>query len=235
MPARRRSASAGPSSHRRARSRCRSARSPAANAASCSTRSHRACRRVCARRRIISRTFYAHGKRLSIESRVVPGTSETIVRSSPRIALSTTTCRRSLPISASASSCAVLRGASAVADRRSRRASRRAFAVDRRDGKRFSEAEPRELAVHRASAFGIRFVRDEQHRMVRAPQDAGNVDVDRVEAIDGIDDEDDHVGVAAAFSACSRVRTRSRRSDRRRTRCRRVDALNVRPRQSASA
>ena len=130
----------------------------------------------------------------------MPGTSETIVRSSPRSALSSDDLPTlGCPISASASSvcgsAASLSGGSRSTIASSRSPVPSPWIAETGNGSPNPSRENSPWTeAKRFGRFG--FVGDQQHGMVRAPQDPGDVDVDRIESVDRVDDEHDHVGIA---------------------------------------
>ena len=224
-PARRR-----PRSRRRGRARRRRARRPAARAAPSSTRSPGAacacagcprCRRARTSARRASST-------VSIESRVVPGCSETITRSSPSSALS----RLDLPTfgrpriaTRIASSPASAGPAARAGARRSRRAGRRCRGRGApRDRDRVAEAEAVELERLRLAAGLVDLVRDQEDRLVRAAQDRGELLVAGRDPGPRVDDEEDEVGLGDRACAPARRPASSAATGRRcrRRRCRRA-------------
>ena len=200
-----------PARRRRARAAPSSTRFPAA---ACACAAARRCRRGrrCARR--AART-------VSIASRVVPGTSETITRSSPSSAFR----RLDLPtfgrpriatrIASSPTSCGPLPGS--MRDDRVEQVAR-AVAVQRRERDRVAEAEPVELERARVLPRVVDLVREQEHRLAGAAQDLGQLLVARRDPRARVDDEQDEVGLGDRRPRLLDDRARDRRSGRR---CRR--------------
>ena len=166
-----------------------------------SIRSRRALRVSCARRRCRSSGSCgrAMSKIVSIASRVVPGTSETIARSSPSSALSSEllpTFGRPMIASASSPSCVAFgaSGGKQLDDAVEQVAG--AFAVDRRNRNRLAKAQARR--IRRApthSAFGDSdLLATSDDRAALATQNLRDVFVERMQAGLRVDDEDDDVG-----------------------------------------
>ena len=134
---------------------------------------------------------------VSIASRVVPGCSETITRSSPSSAFS----RLDLPTfgrpedrDADRALLDLLRAGAGKHrhDRVEQVAA--AVAVYRRDGDRVAEAEPVELEREHVLARVVDLVREEEHGLVGAAEDRGQLLVAGHHAGPRVGDEEDEVG-----------------------------------------
>ena len=164
----------------------------------------------CLRRRpaVSTRTNVCSPRRstVSIASRVVPGCSETITRSSPSRALR----RLDLPtfgrprIATRIASSPGL-GRSAPGQARDDRVEQvaRAVAVDGRDRDRVAEAEPVELERLRLAPRLVDLVRDQEDRLARVAEDRRQLLVAGRDPGPGVDDEEDEVGLGDRRRACS--------------------------------
>ena len=167
-----------PRSRRSGRARRRPARRPRARAAPSSTRSPAAACACGAGRRCrpAGTSRPSRSSTVSIASRVVPGTSETITRSAPSERVQERRLADVRPAEDRDADRLVARDLAAAglvprAARRPRRAGRRCRGRAARERQRVAEAEPVELERERLLARVVDLVREHEHRLVRVAED----------------------------------------------------------------